>query len=200
MRSFSLEHRIGGDKCALAARDLQNSSTQNYKLFNYYPTNIPNCGASVEKLQDFASDNYMTIREGYGFTNACRVDEDSKLRNGGVITNERYKVQLNSRVYHAVPNLARGGFVPTTESKLTQGEDTAQKRSCDVLSEVSIDRFIPLLPCLKDTVQDANHIVPTWTWGGEPTRDTVRQSQFLENNGYVFDGVAWKKRMECGMH
>jgi len=41
----------------------------------------------------------------------------------------------------------------------------------------------PLVDCMKD-IQDPDHVVPTWTWGGEPTRDFVRRKEFLNRCGY----------------
>jgi hypothetical protein len=197
MKVFRHEHRIGSDECSINARDLQNQSHEYYKMFNFYPTNVEQCDTEVKKLQDFSFENNTVIRDGYGYANACVVDNDSKIRNGGQITNERFKTQLDSRVFKAVPSLNRGGLVPALESRLVQGEDTAQKRSCNVLSEVSTQQyvFLPMIDCLRDNVQNPTNIVPSWTWGGEPTRDVVRQQKFLEEQGYVFDGVAWRKKM-----
>lgn len=193
-RQFELEHRVGADDCARNARDLQNTSAENYSLFPMFPTQGADC-KQTESLNKFGADNHMNFRDGYGNANGCTVDADSAMRNGGILTNDRFKTQLNGRVFQAVPNLAHGGFVPHVESRLTQGESCSEHRSCNSLSEVTINRFVPLVPCLRDTIQDPRHIVPAWTWGGEPTRDTVRQEAFLKENGYVFDGTAWNKRM-----
>ena len=43
-----------------------------------------------------------------------------------------------------------------------------------------------MVKCLKDNIQNPNHVVPTWTWGGEPTRDALKQKEFLENQGFRF--------------
>ena len=49
---------------------------------------------------------------------------------------------------------------------------------------------------LKDNIQNPNHIVPTWTWGGEPTRDALKQKEFLQNQGFRFtNGIA---HQACG--
>jgi hypothetical protein len=194
-RQFEWEHRIGADECARTTKDFQNQSVENYALFPMFPTQGSDCSANKDITQ-FSSDNFMRFRDGYGPLNSCTVDKDSELRNGGLLTNDKFKRQLNSRVFQAVPDLSHGGFNPNIESRLTQGEKCSEHRSCNALSEVSINRFMPLVPCLRDTVQNHKHIVPTWTWGGEPTRDTVRQEEFLKASGYVFDGTAWQKKME----
>jgi len=192
-RVFELEHRIGADDCAKSVKDMQNDSIQNYNIFPLFPTQGAN--DAISAVTQFSSDNHTNFRDGYGFLNASTVDADSSIRNGSKITHEKFKTQLNGRVFQAVPNLGRGGFIPNVESRLTQGEKTTEHKSCGALSEVVINRFIPMVPCLRDTVQDPKHIIPQWVWGGEPTRDTVRQEEFLKAQGYVFDGTVWQKKM-----
>jgi hypothetical protein len=196
-RQFDLEHRIGADKCAQNARDIQNKSIDNYYMFNVFAqTNPTDCkdNAAANKLQEFADVNHVVFRDGYGVANHCRIDDDSKLRNESQMTNDRFKTQIFPRIFQGVPNFARGGFVPNVESRLVQGETNMSHNSCTQLSEINFDRFTPLLSCLQDNVQNPRNIVPEWTWGGEPTRDSVRQGRFLEENGYQFDGSVWKKQ------
>lgn len=204
-RQFDLEHRIGADQCAQSARELQNRSIDNYYLFNAFartnPSTVADCSnasSSAAQVQAFADANHAVIQDGYGFANACRIDDDSRIRNESMLTHDRLKTQMFPRIFQAVPNFARGGFVPNVESRLVQGEMSTHQNSCTLLSEVDYDRFMPMLPCLHDNVQNPNHIIPQWTWGGEPTRDTVRQSRFLEEHGYQFDGAVWKKRFNAG--
>jgi len=194
-RIFDLQARLGADECAINARDLQNNSIDKYTKFNSYVTNRAKCGKEEDDLRKFAAINHVTFKDGLGFTNQCRVDNDSQLRNGSKWTHDRARIQLYPRVFQGVPDFSHGGSAPVLESRLVQGEDTAAKRSCNVLAEVNIDRFDPLIKCMSDNVQNPDNIVPTWTWGGEPTRDTVRQRKFLEANGYMFDGVAWRKKL-----
>jgi hypothetical protein len=196
-RIFDLEHRPHSDACAIEARDAQNKSLNEYRLFNPYSTSSTKCDDAESKIKEFTTVNHTTYKDGYGNANACRIDADTTMRLGAQITNERYKVPLNTRLFTAVPNLSRGGLAPEVESRLTQGQDTQVKKSCDNLGGIQIDRFVPLLPCLKDTIQNPETIVPKWTWGGEPTRDSMRQRQFLEANGYQFDGKVWAKKL-CG--
>ena len=191
---FRKEHRIGADDCWKDAELEQSKNIHDYMLFNIYKTNVPDCQDELQRLSDFVVENNMHIREGYGNTNSCLIDKDSEVRNNQKITNEKCKSQLDSRVFHAVPDLSHGGFKAELESKLTQGEDTGEKKSCNVLSGKGLDVFTPLIPCIKNTVQDPNNLVPTWTWGGEHTRDHLQQKKFLEQNGYVFDGKVWKKK------
>jgi hypothetical protein len=49
--------------------------------------------------------------------------------------------------------------------------DTSQNRSCDVLSDPHQDRsFMPMVDCLRETVQEVKHIVEPWVRGGAATR------------------------------
>ena len=191
---FDKQHRIGSDICWTNTQEEQSKSIHDYMTFNMYKTNVLDCHDEVKKLKDFVVENKMNVKEGYGNTNACFVDNDSSLRNEQKWTNEKCKNQLDTRLFHAVPDLSHGGFKAEIESKLTQGNDTNERKSCSVLSGKGLDVFTPLLPCLKDTIQNSEHIIPKWTWGGEHTRDHLKQKQFLKENGYVFDGKAWQKK------
>jgi hypothetical protein len=136
----------------------------------------------------------MHIKEGYGVANACTVDNDTKLRNDQIITRGKCKNQLSSRLFNASPYLFRGELEPDTESRIRQGEFNNKNKTCDLLSEKSLDVFTPMLPCLKENIQDDKHIIPTWARGGEHTRDHIKQQGFLERNGYVKKNNVWLKK------
>lgn len=188
---FDQEHRIGADACANDAKNKQNEMYNQYLAFNYFKE----CDGR-ENLQTFSTDNHMVYRDGFGSADTCTVNDDSMLRYGWEWTHIRNPQQLPKRVFTAIPDLSSGAFHADVESRLRLGEDTNTKKTCDPVSEVStLDHSItPMLPCVK-SVQDPQHIVPSWTWGGENTRDTVFQTQFLEENGYAFDGNVWKKQV-----
>jgi hypothetical protein len=66
------------------------------------------------------------------------------------------------------------------------GVDTKVKKSVGPLAGVSIDRFIPMVPCVKQNVQNPVHIVPQyWVHGGESTRTFVQNSQYLRKCGEI---------------
>ena len=190
MKLFDKSHRVGSDTCATDAKLDQNKSMEDYMLFNSYKTNIPNCDKSLTKLQEFAINNHMVPNDGYGFTNGCKVDTDSDIRMYN-LTNTKQKNQLFSRIFQAVPNLGKGDIDSLKESRIQQGENQYNDFECH---GQSFDVFTPMLPCLEKSIQDTNHIIPTWTRGGESTRDTLHQKYFLEKNGYDFDGNKWSKK------
>ena len=191
---FDKHHRLGSDVCWVNAQNDQSKSIHDYNMFNFYKTNVPECKEQNNKLKEFVVENNLHMKEGYGFTNSCLVDNDSMLRNKQTMTQGKCKNQLDTRLFHAVPDMSHGGFKAVIESKLTQGQDTGEKKSCDVLSGKGLDVFTPLIPCLKESVQNHNNIVPKWVRGGEHTRDHLKQKDYLKNNGYYFDGKVWRKK------
>ena len=80
LKYFNKEHRVGTDNCALESENDQNQRMEDYMLFNSFRGNVLECTDEVKKIREFMTENNMTMREGYGFTNACQVDNDSMLR------------------------------------------------------------------------------------------------------------------------
>ena len=61
------------------------------------------------------------------------------------------------------------------------GLQTSTAKSTGALAGVTINRFIPLLPCIRENIQDPAHIVPTfWVNGGESTRNVVNNVDYLK--------------------
>jgi hypothetical protein len=192
---FDNQHRLGNDQCWVDGQVKQSQQINDYYLFNPYKTNVIDCDENESKLREFMVENKKNYREGYGVTNACHVDNDSKMRSESKkLTHGKCKNQLSSRLFQAAPDLSHGGFESLLESRLTQGHSTGEKKSCEVTQGKGFDVMTPMLPCLKKQIQNVDHIVPTWVRGGEHTRDHINQKDFLENNGYVFDEKVWKKK------
>lgn len=192
MKVFENQHRLGNDDCSKTAKDYQNSSINDYYLWNTY---VNKCDTDADhKIQDFAIENTnLWYRNGYGYTNGCHVDDDTEVRNNAKITHEKAKIQLFTRFYQANPDLSRGIVTPNLESRLVQGADTTALRQCDRVSEKNYDRFTPLIPCLKDNVQNPNNIVMQGVWGGENSRNVMRDAENLRRCGHVNDGKTWKR-------
>ena len=171
MRFYNDENRLSIDSCAQLARELQNTSINNRYLDNFYFTKDCKC-------QDVLYENNMVIKDGYGVSSGCVIDNDSELRLKGKWTNEREKVQLCTRWNQGVPNLNKGGLVPNLESIMQNGDDTSDIRNCDKITERDFDRFIPLVGCLASTVQNPKNIVEPWIRGGVHTRNEQRSCTF----------------------
>ena len=188
--------RLGEERCYNTTRDLQNHSTSTYMVSNY-----KDCDCPAKNIRDIAmSEPTITYRDGYGWssTDGCNIDDDSKVRNAQNLTNMRYIQQLNTRPYNTVPYMGRGTTNPVLENKMRTGEDTGQRKQCNTLSGIYIDRFVPLVPCLAENIQNPVHLVteiarPDWVWGGMPSRDLIRNSNYLSKCGYVKNSKGWFK-------
>jgi hypothetical protein len=172
------DHRLHQDECSVIARNLQDKSVLDYNTWNHVPTHKNECSSETTKINQFASDNYMTIKDGFGMTGGCTVDADSKLRNDAQWVSDRHKTQLHPRIFQSVPGLRRGGLISEVEGPLQQGIDTWADRPCNVLSEVSLLSYtqMPMISCLKENIQNPNHLVEPWTRGGEFTRDVGKHN------------------------
>lgn len=186
------QHSLASDECAREAKERQNDMYNDYMSFNYF-----NACDARDRIRDFSVDNHLVYMDGYGSVRDCTVVDDTKIRYGWEWTNQRGNQQLPKRVFTAVPDLGRGAFNAEIETSVKQGEDTNTRKTCDNLSEASLLKYTmtPLIDCLRGSIQDPNNLVPSWTWGGENTRDTINQKAFLEQHGYAFDGNVWKKKI-----
>ena len=125
----------------------------------------------------------VNFRDGHGWSSieGCNIDDDSKLRNAKNLTNTREIHQLMSRPLLTTAFKSRGTFNQETESKLIFSEPTSQKKQCNSLAGVSIDRFGAQIKNIKDNIQNPKHIIPEdndklWRRGGVDTRNLVRDS------------------------
>ena len=140
-------------------------------------------------------------KDGYGWTsmNGCNIDNDSKLRNAKNLTNKRCINQLLERPFKTIPYMGRGMGNICIESKLLPSEDTFQNKSCNNLSGIYIDRFIPQIPCIRNTIQNPKNIIPedndkTWVRGGQPSRQVIRNKNYLKKCGFKFNKNHWSKK------
>lgn len=173
MKEFRTFNRLSDDECFYTVRENENNSIEKYNMENFYYTNDCDC----KIINDFAAENNMTIKDGFGFTNRCVIDNDSKLRiNNEGVSHNKGKIQLCTRWDKGVPNVNKGGLIPNIESKLKSKMDTSFIRNCDHLSERDFDRNIPLVGCLKNFVQNEKYIVEPWIRGGAMTRNDTRSS------------------------
>lgn len=189
MKYFDKDHRVGDDSCAIETEIQQNDKISNYMLFNNALgvsecDNLSKKTENMNKLREFATENNLRIRDGYGVINPCNIDEDSSMRIDRDLIRDKSRTQMFSRTFQAVPNLSRGNVNIDNESKIQQGNNTWNLLNCD---EKQQDNFIPMIPCLANNIQNPNNIIQNWTRGGETTRDTIKQQEFLEKSGYVFD-------------
>ena len=87
--------------------------------------------------------------------------------------------------------MGRGVGDSCIEDSLLEGEDTSQPRTCNTLSEITINNFFqPLVPSVKDS-QNPEHLVPevvdqNWIRGGAPSRQIVRNIDYRYKCGKFY--------------
>ena len=188
--------RLREDSCYKKVRNDTSMAPGNYKTDNY---NDCNCEAIYTRELSLQQPSTF-YRDGYGWTstNGCNIDKDSKLRNARNLTNKREINQLFTRPYATVPYMGRGEGDVCTESKLRSAEDTSINRPCNNLAGIYIDRYIPQLPCIRQEIQNPRNIIPedtdkTWVRGGQPSRQIIRNKNYLQKCGYNYNGKLWQK-------
>jgi hypothetical protein len=194
--NFNNRGILGEDICYRTTKDIQNISNMDYNLITY-----KDCECPSKKVEQMAL-NEPTIlsKDGYGWTsvNGCNIDDDSNLRNASNLTNMRYIQQLYTRPYQGVPFMGRGVVDGGFENLIRTGEDTSQKKQCNTLCGIYIDTFVPLVPCLRDNIQNPIHLVEEvarkdWIRGGLPSRDLVRNTNYLQKCGLKHNKFGWVK-------
>jgi hypothetical protein len=121
-----------------------------------------------------------------------KIMDDTNFRNGvqgSIITNQkgRESKELDTRLFIGSPYMSSGQSIlknPDLYSKLINGLDTHTNKADNSLSGVSIDRFIPLVPCIASNIQNTEHIIPEyWIRGGMSTRVVVKNADYLKSCG-----------------
>lgn len=185
------------DDCYKTEQKKESEAPANYQLTNNY-----SCECGIPKVMDTALNGPgyagKQFRDGYGW-NACNIDEDSKLRNSKNLTNTRCLNQLFMRPYLTVPFLGRGKCDAELEMKIKPGNQSWQARSCNTLAgkDMTDYHMIPMIDCLKKNVQDKNHIIEEelgWIRSGIPSRQVIRNKDYLKKCGYTYDGKYWKQK------
>ena len=169
---------------------------------NYFRNNLRSqvCEAPEARKMALTQPN-VNFTDGYGYSamNGCNIDVDSGLRNNpDVLTNKKCIQTLNERPYLTVPFMGRGTGDINSELDVLQGENTFVRKGCNTLAgyDYSERHFVPMIKKLEKTVQDTKHIVnedasADWVRGGIPSRQLVRNKEFLEKCGFKLKGHAW---------
>ena len=180
---FTINQWVGlnDDQCTVEAKERESSAYGEYMLNNFKPCG--DCGAS--KARKMAEKHpQMQISDGYGWVSSggCKVDEDSNIRLGDKLTNPKLINQLFERPYLTVPYMGNGCYYPNKESNLIFSEQTGEKRSCNVLSGVTIDNyFTPMINDLKNNIQNPDNLIEEthgWVRGGESTRKNLKDINY----------------------
>ena len=175
-KGFHNNTRRSNEGSSIDYKKKQDSKFSNYNLTNYY--------SDKERKQYLNSLEHVGLsaqgnKDGYGDV----IDTESTLMQS-IMTNPKFKQQLVTRPFKGWPYMGAGEthiVNPDLYSKLQNGTDTRTKKAADALAGVSIDRFIPLVPCLADNVQNTEHIIPEyWVRGGESSRAHIQNIDYYK--------------------
>jgi len=186
---FDSLSRIGNDPCGITARNIQNNKTETYLTTNYVSSS---CG--MQKPIDFATRQpNVFYKGGVGNNNGaggCNVNNETRLQYGNKPTRHKCKLSLQQRKYLTVPFLGKGKVQPIVESKMQQGVQITDKKSCRVLMEKSFMglHMTPMIPSLNSTIQNPANLIEQiaadgWIRGGLPSRELSRDQDYLERKG-----------------
>mgnify|MGYP000001518520 FL=1 len=177
--TFDGSTNICNDGCWKVAKELHNKKIEGY---NIYPNNPVDCTSPHVRMSDmYLNHTNLRGRPGYGLADDCLIDNYSSLRNHpSMLTHDKCKIQLFSRIFTSGPNLRCGKTHIGKELELIEGEDTNTVKCRKQIMEEEMNNMMPLLDCVKD-VQNHENIVPIWVNGGEDTRSYINRAEFNKN-------------------
>lgn len=187
-------NRLNEDSCEKLFTTKQSESPGMYNLTKHL-----DCECGIPNVIETAVENPMIqFRDGFGITE-CYMDDHSQLRIGKTKKNPKCPNQLFTRPYKTVPYMGRGSGDTSVESHIRVGEDTLIQKQCNTLSGITIPNVdphqMPMIPHLKHNIQNAQHIIPHdalegWVRGGAPSRQIVRDIEYLERCGSKYQKMA----------
>lgn len=193
---FNGNAHLNYDECYENQQENESKGPGSYQLSHLYSCN---CGIPevINKATSGPAYAAKQFRDGYGWA-YCKIDNDSKLRNAKNLTNVRCINQLTKRFSLTTPYLGRGMCDTDLEMQIKPGDDTFQNRPCNVLAGKDMTNYhmIPMIDCLKENVQNKNHIIEEevgWVRSGIPSRQVIRNKDYLEKCGYTYNGKYWNK-------
>jgi len=173
---------INNDECFLNQGDINNQTMSKYRLTSFFPENDPSRNQYLDSFNQpclFQTGNFA------GFPN--HIDDSSAIRQGkygGILTHDGTKRPnpCSNRVNPPFKGPQTRALDPDTMSRLYSGELTHDKSY--PLREKVIDRFEPLIPEIRDEIQNPRNLIPTyWVNGGMSTKTVVRNIDYLKSCG-----------------
>ena len=169
------------DVCHNNGKNLQNDSVNDYMLSNF-----SDCDCDIKNVLKVSTENRgLTVKDGFGISE-CNIDSDSTLRVGTVKRNHKVDQQLFPRPFTTTPFIQKGEHKPDLESRLISSLQTLKHKQMQNVSPES-NIFTPMTSNLAATIQDPIHIIQenvnrTWVRGGIPSRQTVKDFDYLSNS------------------
>lgn len=153
---------INLDDCEVDSRDRYNDSQAKYTLLNF-------------------ADNEI----------AAVIGDDSNLRYGvlgNLQTAPHHKYEkipvCTAPLSLTSPYMGAGSAGSTIPDQEPRAETTSKRKTCNGISGLAINRFVPLIPELQDSIQDPRHLIESgWIRGGMHTRMTIRNADYLKSCG-----------------
>jgi hypothetical protein len=178
------EANLINDNLLVQIDDRESRGPGLYNLDNQYGCD---CGLKDAKsIQTSQPGIHLKAGVGWSGENGCMVDTDSNMRqNVEILTNRRVINQLTTRLSSTTGNLSKGYYDVDTESVIRPGEFAGDQKPCVGTTEATFGNyFLPMIPKLKEEVQNYKHIIPEdskddWVRGGLPTRQMIRNEDYL---------------------
>jgi hypothetical protein len=189
---FNTQTRLDADKTATTATDDGNRYMQSYMLTNFFRNDT--CPADYRRAVDREPGVYPAVVD----TEACVISQSSDLRNGVTgnqmtAVRDRSTKSLTVRPEQGPAFRASGQMTlkhPDRRSELlmsavTREKKTMQEPYAPYPDATHFPGYIPLVPHLRENVQNVRHIMPTaWVPGGMSTRAVVRNMDYATACGY----------------
>ena len=198
------QNRLKDENCEKLFSTHQSESPGIYNLTQYR-----DCQCGIPQVVETAVENPMIqFRDGYGISE-CYTDESTGLRIGQTKKNPKVPNQLFTRPYATVPFMGRGSGNSFVESQLRIGEDTLIRKQCNTLAGINIanvdPNHMPMIDHLRENVQNPVHIIPHdalegWVRGGAPSRQIVRDIEYLERCGSNYHKQALAQSQKNQVH
>jgi hypothetical protein len=171
------------DNCAYDFKNFTNDKVFQHSFDPYLREKTPN-GSREQYIQNTKVKG--TLESKNADLNGKHVNMNTILRNG-IMTHDGKRHQLDTRLFPGSPYYAQGQSIlknPDLSSRLLYGQTTRSNKSQGSMSDISIDNFIPLIPCIQKNVQNTEHIIPEyWVRGGMSTRSVIRNVDYLKSCG-----------------
>lgn len=181
---FDYQNNINSDTCWQTYVNKGNDKMFNYRTYDK-SSQLLDCDEKKVRVPDFMLEHpNLRGRAGYGLADPCLIDNYNNLvNNDELLTHNKSKIQLYSRIFTAVPYLKASNGDIDKELQLLAGEDTTASyaRNRKLIMEQQINQPEPLLDFIRE-IQNPDNIVPVWVNGGEDTRSYANRMYFNKNN------------------
>jgi hypothetical protein len=181
------------DQDAKTVDTIQSLSPADYLLQDYnnvYSNNYMNVATNTP---------YVNFDDGKGL-NPKFIDDELRVGKLGVHNGDAN--QLFTRPFLTIPYMGKGKHFVDSESDLLNQEITLQSKQCNSLAGVFLkNQFTPLVPNLKDNIQNPNNIIPEdsrrdWVRGGIDTTQIRKDIDYFSrcNNDKTINDVLVGKK------